>query len=541
MPSEMGVAITPSQENMLRRGLSILSKDRPQNIRELKMLLDPEREVVPQVIAPHHPDARSPKLFVVYNHSDWEFHLQGEQTLGRPSSTTSPDLELNIRSVSRRHGIFRSDSKKNRYLYISDIASTNGTRLNGSMLPAGEETELHSGDVLTIRPQKKSRQFDVTMIFSTAYARDTEWRYIGINGDTKEIILGMQSLSRVGRGGFDIQYASLFFINNECAVIDHGKNDIYVNNRKINQVQYLEPMDVISVRGYYLVYTGQSLMYQTESSAPYLSEIAGKTMRYRDEEHSFFSVRVEERNLWKRFRKNTVFRNYKIRVEQGSLVLIMGGTDILEGIVDESALSEEASNMIRIPENQELEQSYRRMKDEIACVFQNDDLRSDGRVYDLISQSVARTGLRRDSDRHKARVIDILRFFQLDRIMNHHTGELKFSQRRILRIALEYARNPSLLFVDFPDSGMDRQTASQILRILRRIANQGKIVLMTSNRPDTESALFDLIFVLGQNMETGERTLEFAGPKNDALRYFRTGNLEDILQKVYLKNSRKRP
>ena len=51
------------------------------------------------------------------------------------------------------------------------------------------------------------------------------------------------------RGSFDVRYASLFFINGECVIIDHGKNDIRVNNRIIDQVHYLETMDVISVRG----------------------------------------------------------------------------------------------------------------------------------------------------------------------------------------------------------------------------------------------------------------------------------------------------
>ncbi len=535
MPSEMGIPITPSQENMLRRGLSILSKNRPQNIRELKVLLDPETVVVPQEVLPQEQEVMPAKLFVVYNHSDWEFDLDGEQTLGRATASSAPDLDVAIPSVSRKHGRFRCDNEEKTYFYTPDEASTNGTRLNGSLMAPGEEAELQSGDVLTIRPQKMSRQFEVSMIFSTSYVRDTEWRYIGITGETQEIILGMQSISRMRRGSFDVRYASLFFINGECVIIDHGKNDIRVNNRIIDQVHYLETMDVISVRGYVLVYTGQSLMYQTETSAPYLSEIGSKERLDNTRERSFFSVRVEERNLWRRFKKNTVFRNYKIRVDQGTLVLIMGSSDILEGIIHNTDMNEEASSQFRIPENPDLEQAYRRMKNEIVYVSQNDQMRSDSRVYDVISQSVMKAGLKRGTDSHHARVMDILRFFHLDPFLNRNAGELKFSQRRILSIAVEYAKEPALLYVDFPDSGLDRSTAGQMIQMLRRIANQGKTVLMTSNRPDLESMLYDQIFVLGQDAE-GERILEFAGTRNDALRYFRTGTLEEILPKVFAKN-----
>ena len=540
MPSEMGIEITPAQENMLKRGLSILSKDRPQNIRELKVLLDPETEVIPQVMVPQEPDILPAKLFVVYNHSDWEFDLEGEQSLGRASTGISPDLDLNIPSVSRRHGVFCSDNEEKKYSYIPDEASTNGTRLNGSLMEPGEEVSLSSGDILTIRPQKMSRQYEVTMIFSTSYAKGTEWRYIGISGDTQEIIMGMQSVSRMRRGSFDVRYASLFFVNGECVIIDHGNTDIYVNNRKIDQIQYLETMDVISVRGYDLVYTGQSLMYQTETSAPYLSQIVARERKNTGEDRSFFSVRVEERNLWKRFKKNTVFRNYNIQVDQGSLVLIMGGTDILEGIIHDTDLNEEVSSQLRIPENPDLEQAYRKMRNGITYVSQNDHFPPDSRVFDLISQSVMKTGLKRGTEQHSTRVMEILRLFHLDLFLNRNAGELKYTQRRILSVAVEYAKGPSLMYVDYPDSGLDRRMAGQMVQMLRRIANQGKVVLTTSNRPDLEAMLYDQVFVLGKNAETGERILEFAGTRNDALRYFRTGSLEEILPKVFAKNARRR-
>ncbi len=539
MPSEMGIEITPQQENMLRQGLSIMLRDRPKNITELRELLNQEI-TDSQGPGPKPLRVKPAKLFAVYNHSDWEFDLIGEQTLGRKSSDSTPDLNIEVRSVSRKHGRFSSDRKNRKYLYTPDENSTNGTRLNGAPLTPGEEIELECGDILTIHPQKQSRQSDVVMIFTTSYAENTEWRYIGISRDSQEIVLGMQAFSRMGTGSFDVKYASLFFTGGDCVVIDQGKNDIFVNNRKIDQVQYLEPMDVISVRGYYLLYTGQSLMYQTEKDAPYLSQITNRTVQYPSREKSFFSVRVEERDIWKRFRKNTVFRNYRIRVNPGSLVLIMGGSDILEGIINETDLNEEASSLIRIPENPELERSYRKMKNGIAYVSRTDDLPADVRVYDLIAQTLFRSGLaEKNTEACRSRVFEILHFFHLDGCGDLTAGQLKYSQRRILNIAVQYAKDPELMYVDYPDSGLDRRAAGLIIQLLKRIAARGKIVLVTSNRPDAEAALYDLIIVLGQNPQTGERLLEFAGTQTDALRFFRTRNLEDILQRVYAKYSRR--
>ena len=171
---------------------------------------------------------------------------------------------------------------------------------------------------------------------------------------------------------------------------------------------------------------------------------------------------------------------------------------------------------------------------------QNDHFPPDSRVFDLISQSVMKTGLKRGTEQHSTRVMEILRLFHLDLFLNRNAGELKYTQRRILSVAVEYAKGQSLMYVDYPDSGLDRRMAGQMVQMLRRIANQGKVVLTTSNRPDLEAMLYDQVFVLGKNAETGERILEFAGTRNDALRYFRTGSLEEILPKVFAKNARRR-
>jgi|GEM_PF-923312 pSer/pThr/pTyr-binding forkhead associated (FHA) protein len=82
--------------------------------------------------------------------------VKGELILGRvdPMADVQPDLDLTPyggqeAGVSRRHiAITRDD--ENRVLYVEDLNSTNGTRLNGFWLDAGRRYRLRDGDRLDL-------------------------------------------------------------------------------------------------------------------------------------------------------------------------------------------------------------------------------------------------------------------------------------------------------------------------------------------------------------------------------------------------------
>lgn len=82
--------------------------------------------------------------------------VKGEVILGRadPVANQRPDLDLTPyggqeAGVSRRHlAISRDDDK--RVLFVEDLRSTNGTRLNGFWLDAGRRYRLRDGDRLEL-------------------------------------------------------------------------------------------------------------------------------------------------------------------------------------------------------------------------------------------------------------------------------------------------------------------------------------------------------------------------------------------------------
>jgi ABC-type multidrug transport system ATPase subunit len=85
-------------------------------------------------------------------------------------------------------------------------------------------------------------------------------------------------------------------------------------------------------------------------------------------------------------------------------------------------------------------------------------------------------------------------------------GGLSFEQRKRLSIAVELAASPSIIFLDEPTSGLDSRAALLVVKILRKIANQGRTVVATIHQPSSSVfEMFDDLLLL----KKGGRTVFF--------------------------------
>ncbi|HBI81497.1 MAG TPA: ABC transporter [Bacteroidales bacterium] len=90
-------------------------------------------------------------------------------------------------------------------------------------------------------------------------------------------------------------------------------------------------------------------------------------------------------------------------------------------------------------------------------------------------------------------------------------------QRKRLNIAMEIMRQPSVLFVDEPTSGLSSLDAERIMLLLRRQTFKGKLVITNIHQPSSDIfKLFDKIIVL----DHGGRPI-FQGNPMDAVVYFK--------------------
>lgn len=90
-------------------------------------------------------------------------------------------------------------------------------------------------------------------------------------------------------------------------------------------------------------------------------------------------------------------------------------------------------------------------------------------------------------------------------------------QRKRLNIALELIREPSILFVDEPTSGLSSRDAENVMDLLKQLALSGKLVFVVIHQPSSDIfKLFDRLLIL----DTGGYPV-YDGNPVEALVYFR--------------------
>ncbi|MDP4209416.1 MAG: ATP-binding cassette domain-containing protein [Bacteroidota bacterium] len=90
-------------------------------------------------------------------------------------------------------------------------------------------------------------------------------------------------------------------------------------------------------------------------------------------------------------------------------------------------------------------------------------------------------------------------------------------QRKRLNIALELIREPSILFVDEPTSGLSSRDSENVMDLLRELALKGKLIFVVIHQPSSEIyKMFDRMIIL----DTGGYMIYYGNPV-EAVMYFK--------------------
>ncbi len=91
-------------------------------------------------------------------------------------------------------------------------------------------------------------------------------------------------------------------------------------------------------------------------------------------------------------------------------------------------------------------------------------------------------------------------------------------QRKRLNIALELIREPSILFVDEPTSGLSSRDSQNVMDLLSELTQKGKLIFVVIHQPSSDIyKMFDRMMIL----DTGGYLIYFGNPV-EAVMYFKT-------------------
>lgn len=112
----------------------------------------------------------------------------------------------------------------------------------------------------------------------------------------------------------------------------------------------------------------------------------------------------------------------------------------------------------------------------------------------------------KDDQKRREEAQDLLKMVGLDSLAGSIAGALSFGQKKRLDIARSLAVNPELLLMDEPTAGLDMGGIEEILKILRRIKEEGKTILLVEHNMDAVRDICDEIAVLnfGEKIAEGK-------------------------------------
>ena len=253
------------------------------------------------------------------------------------------------------------------------------------------------------------------------------------------------------------------------------------------------------------------------------------------------SINLEDKSImvgsFPKRKKRCLLRDIHLNIKPGHMVLLLGGSGSGKTVFLNAVSGYEKANARILLNGTDIYKNYSQVKYDIGFVPQQNLMRLKDRVDSTLNDAAKlRLPLSVRKADLKARENEVLDIFGLIPSKTNMVEKLSGGKQRRLSIAMELVSNPSLFILDEPDSGLDGIMARELMSQLRKIADQGKIVIVITHTPDRVIDLFDDVIVLARDKDRTGR-LAFFGPIDDARAFFGRSEMENIVMAINPKDS----
>jgi ABC-type multidrug transport system ATPase subunit/pSer/pThr/pTyr-binding forkhead associated (FHA) protein len=443
-------------------------------------------------------------------------------------------FELKDTKVSRLHAqISVSDDLT---VTLTDENSTNGTFLRGKRIK--EPVTLFPGDVLKLGDSEirlaeyllasmerrdnadaakqpppgmtpmlsKSGGYSPAANFTRALpVRQAE---INIGRDpSNDLVLDHPTVSR--------HQARIVFKDGKYVIYDlNSANGTYVNGQRVVTYTDLPPGSLVQITGfrYFLDFDGRKLVEYDENTG---------------------QVRIEVKQLSKSVSlpdgtSRQLLDKISLLIEPREFVAVLGGSgtgkSTLLGALNGMRPATSGEILIN---GRSLYAEYGVFRSMIGYVPQDDIVHQDLTVEEVLTFS-ARLRMPDDTSPEEVRktVAQVMADLELTTSRNILVRNLSGGQRKRVNIGVELLTKPSLLFLDEPTSGLDPGLEKTMMEMLRKLADQGRTIILVTHATFNVSLCDKVIFL------TEGGRLAFFGTPAEALSHFGASDFADIYKKV---------
>ncbi len=218
-----------------------------------------------------------------------------------------------------------------------------------------------------------------------------------------------------------------------------------------------------------------------------------------------------------------------LSIRPSEFVCIIGangvGKSTLMNILAGRALPSEGAVLLN---DVDLHANFEALKQDIAFVPQQDVLHEQLTLRQALDYA-ARLRLPPDTTaaQRRAAVSGAARSVDMLDRLDQRIGSLSGGEKKCASLASEILNRPSLLFLDEVTSGLDESTDREIMRLLRRLADEGMTVVMVTHTLANVAEFCDKIVCMGRG---GQPT--FVGAPSEALDFFAVRRLGEVFDRM---------
>ncbi len=279
-------------------------------------------------------------------------------------------------------------------------------------------------------------------------------------------------------------------------------NGLLINNKRI----YLFP------KGSFIKLPVGPPLYYTDVVGHFMSNTSAARISYQVKDVKF------------RFKSGTIgLRHINIAEKQGKLIGIMGasgaGKTTLLNVLSGIETPTEGKVLIN---GLDLHKDKDKLNGVIGLIPQDDLLIEELTVFENLYYNACLCFKDKSKEEITEMVDNTLMNLGLYERKNLKVGSplnkmISGGQRKRLNIALELIREPAILFVDEPTSGLSSRDSENVMNLLRELALKGKLVFVVIHQPSSDIyKMFDKMYIL----DTGGYPVYYGNP-SESLIYFK--------------------
>lgn len=216
-------------------------------------------------------------------------------------------------------------------------------------------------------------------------------------------------------------------------------------------------------------------------------------------------------------------RDIKISEGPGRLIGIMGASGAGKTtLLNSLAGIEKPSNGKILINGFDIFEEKDQIHGVIGYVSQDDLLIEELTVYENLYYNAKLCFANYSEEQLQKRVLEVLESLGLDHRKNLKVGSvldktISGGQRKRLNIALELIREPAVLFVDEPTSGLSSRDSENVIDLLKELSLKGKLIFVVIHQPSSDIyKMFDKMYIL----DTGGYPIFYGNPV-EAVTYFK--------------------